>query len=253
MNKYLKNLKRVEFVITLDCTGKCKHCSEGDHQCNGIHIDSDYARNIIFDLADKYKLESVMTFGGEPLLYPDSVCEIHTAAKEVGIPHRQLITNGFFSNDITRIKEVSQQIAESGVNDLLLSVDAFHQETIPIDIVKFFAEEIFKSNVKVRTNPAWLIGKEHNNHYNICTREILNEFNKIGVEEAEGNIIFPEGNAVKYLSEYFAGEDEWFNPYKEDPLDVKAISIEPDGSLFGRNIYVDNIIKILDEYGGFDE
>lgn len=31
MNEYLKNLNRIEFVITDSCTGKCKHCSQGNH------------------------------------------------------------------------------------------------------------------------------------------------------------------------------------------------------------------------------
>ena len=32
MNKYLKNLNRIEFVVTMACTGKCKHCSQGEHK-----------------------------------------------------------------------------------------------------------------------------------------------------------------------------------------------------------------------------
>lgn len=34
-----------------------------------------------------------MTFGGEPLLYPEVVCKIHKAAEEMGIPERTIITN----------------------------------------------------------------------------------------------------------------------------------------------------------------
>lgn len=34
LNKYLKNLNRIKFVITNSCTGKCKHCSQGSHISN---------------------------------------------------------------------------------------------------------------------------------------------------------------------------------------------------------------------------
>ena len=34
MNKYLKNINRIEFVVTMACTGKCKHCSQGSHISN---------------------------------------------------------------------------------------------------------------------------------------------------------------------------------------------------------------------------
>ena len=84
MNEYVKNLKRIEFVVTMACTGKCKHCSEGEHvNCTG-HIDKDIAVKAIHEICENYNIESLMTFGGEPLIYPDVVCSIHKTAKEIG-------------------------------------------------------------------------------------------------------------------------------------------------------------------------
>ncbi len=34
LNKYIKNINRVEFVITNACNGHCKHCSEGELKGN---------------------------------------------------------------------------------------------------------------------------------------------------------------------------------------------------------------------------
>jgi hypothetical protein len=42
-----------------------------------------------------------------------------------------------------------------------------------------------------------------------------------------GNVIFPEGNALKYLAEYFVG-DIHENPYVEDPRDVRCVSVSPN-------------------------
>lgn len=36
----LKNLNRIEFVITLACTGKCKHCSQGAHMAGGSGVEA---------------------------------------------------------------------------------------------------------------------------------------------------------------------------------------------------------------------
>lgn len=94
MNLYIQNLNRLEFQVTLACTGRCKHCSEGEHPVAGISIDGDIAAKVVRDLCTRYSIQSVMTFGGEPLLCHDTVCKIHTAV-EMGIPKRQLITNGF--------------------------------------------------------------------------------------------------------------------------------------------------------------
>lgn len=66
MNEYVKNLNRIEFVVTMACTGKCKHCSEGDHANCKEHIGTDVAIKAICDVCSDYEITSLMTFGGEP-------------------------------------------------------------------------------------------------------------------------------------------------------------------------------------------
>ena len=65
-----------------------------------------------------------------------------------------------------------------------------------------------------------------------------------------GNTIFPEGNAVKYLKEYFDITKKYINPYEEMPEDLKSISIEPDGTVLGESIYKKDIIEIFECYRG---
>ena len=103
MNRYLKNLNKIEFVVTNACTGKCKHCSEGDHTDCSASIDPSLAADAVRAISKLYNIKTVMTFGGEPLLHPEAVFEIMTAASEMGIPKRQVITNGCFSRDVTCI------------------------------------------------------------------------------------------------------------------------------------------------------
>lgn len=247
MNKHLKNLNRIEFVVTMACTGKCRHCSQGEHRtCESI--DKKLAVDALKKICEEYKITSVMTFGGEPLICYDTVCEIHKTASELNIPHRQLITNGYFSKDSDTIKLVADKISKSGVNEILLSVDAFHQETIPLVYVKAFAEEIRKTSVKIKVHPAWLVSPEADNPYNNKTRELLAGFDSTGIETSEGNVIFPNGNAVKYLSEYFDFSKEEKSPYWEDPTDIRAICLSANGDLLGNNIYKTDIAEILEEY-----
>ena len=189
MNPYLKNLNRIEFVITMSCTGKCKHCSQGESRSSD-NIDKALAADAVRRIAETYSIDSVMTFGGEPLLYPETVCEIHKAAKEMNIPKRQLITNGYFSKDYDKIKAVTLSLADSGVNDILLSVDAFHQENIPQEPVKLFARYVIDSGIYLKTQPAWLVSEMAENEYNRKTRKILKEFEKMKIETGQGNVIF---------------------------------------------------------------
>lgn len=249
MNHYVQNLNRLEFMITLACTGRCKHCSEGDHTNAGGHIDGSAAAEMVRKAARNYDIKSLMTFGGEPLLYPDAVYQIHAAARNMGIPKRQLITNGFFSRDKGKIREVAGQLVDSGVNDICLSVDAFHQETIPLEPVLTFAREVMaKRNSKLRTHPAWLVSAKAENPYNEKTREILKEFQAIGVESSDGNVIFPSGNALKYFREYFDLSVPRVSPYAEDPEDIRAICVDPNGDVLGSNIYQTDILHLLAHY-----
>ena len=148
-----------------------------------------------------------MTFGGgEPLLYPDAVYAVMQAATELRIPRRQVITNGYFSSDISKMREVASRLYECGVNDLLLSVDAFHQEFIPLDTVKVFAAEIKRCGISMRLQPAYLVSATDDNPYNQRTREILESFADMDIPIGEGNVVFPEGNALKYLAKKYLRE-----------------------------------------------
>ena len=247
MNKYLQKINKIEFVVTYACTGRCKHCSEGDHASLGERIDPKIAADAVRKIAAEYDIKTVMTFGGEPLLYTDAVCAIMTTAKELNIPKRQVITNGYFSKNTDKISAVAQQLSECGANELLLSVDAFHQETIPLETVKIFAAEAKKFGIPIRLQPAWLVSAEDNNQYNVKTREILGSFAEMSLPVGEGNVIFPEGNALKYLSEYFTGEPVE-NPYAEDPCDVRCVSFEPNGNVLGGNVYERDIMEIVNNY-----
>ena len=248
MNKYLKNLNRIEYIITLACTGRCKHCSEGDHKGSGESIDKDAAVTALRKVAQAYPIKTVMTFGGEPLLYPETVFAIHAAARDLNIPHRQIITNGFFSKDHEKICSAAKGLAESGVNDVLLSVDAFHQETIPLEPVKVFAQTVRNAGVPIRTQPAWLVSVDADNPYNTKTREILAEFRDLGIEPNDGNVIFPSGNAIKYLSEYFDPDNPISDPYIEDEYDVRSLSFSENGDVLGGNIYKQDIYDIIKNY-----
>lgn len=247
MNPFLNNLNKIEFALTYACTGKCKHCSEGAHSDCAERIDPQIAADAVRKIAAEYPIQTVMTFGGEPLLHTNAVYAIMQAAKELGIQKRQVITNGYFSSSAEQMREVALRLAECGVNDLLLSVDAFHQETIPLAKVKAFALEAKKAGIPMRLQPAWLVNAADDNPYNQKTREILNSFADLSISVGEGNVVFFEGNAKLYLADYFKKELPE-NPYVEDPKNVRCISFSPNGDVLGGNIYQNDIVDIIRNY-----
>ena len=247
MNPYLKNVNKLEFVVTNACTGSCKHCSQGEHKGKGTSLSPALCERVVDDACRLFPLETVMVFGGEPLLAIDAVESILTAAKKHGVSRRQLITNGFVTEDKEKIDALCQRLAACGVNDLLLSVDAFHQETIPLEIVFSFAESAKGNGIPTRLQPAWLVSIDDQNPYNEKTRAVLSAFSSLGIPVGEGNVVFPEGNALLHLGDYFL-KNAPINPYEEDPKNRRTLSVSADGELLGGNLNQKSLSCIVNEY-----
>ena len=256
-------IRRIEFMVTYQCTGSCIHCSAADvlnRPGKYLCVQEKEAVEAVKWLARNHPVTSVMTFGGEPLLHGDVVCAIHNAATEAGVAKRQLITNGYFSREEEKLREMAARLKRAGVNNLLLSVDAFHQKKIPLEGVRKFAEAVKKEEIKqFRLQPAWLVNKEHENPYNEETKKILASFAGLKIPVNQGNDIFLAGNAARYLASYYeTGETDLTvgcgaMPYTE-PLDrITSVSIEPNGDVVAcafviGNIYRETMEEIVGRY-----
>jgi hypothetical protein len=110
-----------------------------------------------------------------------------------------------------------------------------------------FAKEAKTCGLPIHLQPAWLVSKDDDNTYNRKTREIIESFSALEIPEADGNVIFPEGNALKYFAEYFKDTISK-NPYIDDPYDVRCVSFLPNGDVLGNNVYGCDIIEIMKNY-----
>lgn len=265
MNPYM-NINRVEFGMTYNCTGRCRHCSVGDKINSGdkSHIEYRQIKGLLKKVAALYPVHSVMCFGGEPLLYSDDVCGIMSEATECGILLREIITNGYFSRDESRIAEVVSSLEKAGITQILLSVDAFHQENIPLEPVFSFARSAADSSIEIKLQPAWLVNEQADNTYNTRTREILNGFTDLHIPINQGNDIFPSGNAALNLSEYYVKKPVDLNqkcgeaPYTDRLDDLRTISIAPNGDLYAccfviGNIYRESVTDSINRYNPHED
>jgi MoaA/NifB/PqqE/SkfB family radical SAM enzyme len=258
-NMYL-NLNRVEYVVTNNCTGRCKHCSVGEDLENNSHLEYDKMKGVLTQICKRFEIKSIMCFGGEPLLYHQEVAKIMNEATICDVTSRQIITNGYFNKSNSVIEDVAATMKEVGVTDILLSVDAFHQESIPLEPVYEFVRQVKKDNViNMKLHPAWLIDKDNDNVWNDKTKQILKRFDELEIPISQGNNIFLSGNAVKYLAEYYPKQavDLAFRcgqaKYTDRLDDVDTLSITPNGDVcvccftIG-NVYEEDINTIIDRY-----
>jgi MoaA/NifB/PqqE/SkfB family radical SAM enzyme len=262
LNKYIKNIDRIEFTVTNGCTGNCRHCSEGELK-GDKRLDAQKAAHVIEVLSEYYKIGSIMTFGGESLLYPEIVYYIHSKAKSCGIPQRQLITNGCFTKNYAKNQEVARKLQESGVNDILLSVDCFHAEHLPLEWVRIFAEALLENYTgRFRLQPSWVRDESEDNPYNIQTKECLAFFDDLAIERNKGDVIFAEGNAAANLGEYFEKKPLDMNFKCGDALystvldEIDEIMIDCNGNVLPcnfsiGNIYQQDILDMITEYNPY--
>ena len=266
ISKYM-DIKRIEFIVTWQCGGKCKHCQIGDDinkHGSHRHVLPEYAAQAVRKLSSAYNITSIMTFGGEPLYYPETTATIHKTATECGIKTRQIITNGYFTNNPEKSKTVANNLAAAGVNNLLLSVDAFHQEKIPLEPVYQFAQDIINAKIPgFRLHPAWLVDEEHQSPYNTITKEILRKFSDLSIPVSSGNNIWLGGSATSFLQDYYKeikldlSTGCGFAPHTGHLTEITCISIIPNGNVMVcgfaiGNIYKEDITDIIARYNPYE-
>ncbi|MFR5863740.1 MAG: hypothetical protein ACLUFV_00165 [Acutalibacteraceae bacterium] len=84
MNPYMRNLNRLEFVVTYACTGRCKHCRRV-RMTTPAYGSARSLRRRRCATRRAHMRASVMT-GGEPLAALETVFAIHEAAARRAFP-----------------------------------------------------------------------------------------------------------------------------------------------------------------------
>ena len=58
MNRYTKNISKIEFVVCEACTGNCRHCSEGEHIGKTNQLDPVKSAAVVIDVCRKYEVKT---------------------------------------------------------------------------------------------------------------------------------------------------------------------------------------------------
>ncbi|HHN81363.1 MAG TPA: radical SAM protein, partial [Methanomicrobia archaeon] len=164
----------------------CRHCS---YNCGisreGIMDVSD-GRCYIHALCKEHDIGWLSVIGGEPLMVPDLTNELIRCAKENGIPHRGIITNGFWGRETKRAQKILKDLKDAGMNQITFSVDAFHQEHIPFSHVR----NAIMASTDIGFDKVWVDGyylkyEDSGNRFDKQTKALLDELR--GVEGIDIN------------------------------------------------------------------
>ncbi len=117
------------------CTAACRHCMfASGPDCPKEFITPDTAERIAA-LLEKAGTASVHIGGGEPFMHFGALCDTVKALLRHGIGIDYIETNGFWAVKEDFIRDRLHTLKEIGVDCIMVSVDPFHIEYVPLERV----------------------------------------------------------------------------------------------------------------------
>lgn len=230
------DLKRLEFTLTTKCNSECIYCQADASPLRKEVMEVEEAHNYLTDASGVSILESFMVFGGEPVLFSDRAISIFEKAHQLSIPKIEMLTNGFWGRNKKKADELTIRLKSSGLNCLGISVDAFHQQFIPLQYPKNAAMAAIDAGIEqVTWNVAVIESLNGRNKYDRETALILEALKPLRID-AHIHKVLPVGRAAKNLWRYFKPET-LDGPCVTDPIlennltNPQSITVEPSGEV----------------------
>jgi len=231
-------IKSVDFLLTFKCPSKCKHCSYKAGPERTGHMKLADVERYLKELTNTQPVQAITAHGGEPFLYFELLKQIMKKAKELKLPRRWVITNGYWAKTKAIARKKLVELKEAGLQCITFSVDGFHQEYIPLESVKNGIEVAASLGFeKVCVDSYFLVDPNSDNSYNILTRnalERLGELDNVEINRYQADFEGRGAELVKYVetkAELPAGKCPlpfWIGGNLKNP---KTIEIDFEGNV----------------------
>ena len=172
----------VNFLVTFRCNASCQHCGYRAGPTHLGYMRVSDANQWLTTLSATQPLQSITIHGGEPLLFFPNYCveKLLQMATTLNIPRRGIITNGFWAIDQETARRKLTKLKSCGLTSITFSVDAFHQEYIPLNTLRLGIKEAMALGVtKISVLSHYLVSVNAENVYNQKTNKILAEIEDI--------------------------------------------------------------------------
>ena len=119
-------------ITNYNCTASCRHCMfASSPQCENKYIDENASERIA-KLLQESGTRSVHIGGGEPFMNFSALCTLIKALGKYGISIDYIETNAFWSVNEEFVNKRLEALKMLGVYSIMVSVDPFHIEYIPL-------------------------------------------------------------------------------------------------------------------------
>ncbi|MFW9821105.1 MAG: radical SAM protein, partial [Candidatus Thorarchaeota archaeon] len=202
-----RGIPYLTFLISYKCTNECKHCAlQGSpHQDNSL-IELGDVRRYLDNVTSNYVINEVGFFGGEPLLHFKLLINLIQEVKKHGITKIGLPTNGYWGKSEKKARDYALKLRNAGLYRIGFSVDAFHQEFIPLDVLRNAIKASHEAGIEwIALMAKNLRIDDKRNVFNDRTKKITDtlskEFEFCEVINSEVLLI---GRATSQLTEHFS-------------------------------------------------
>jgi len=120
-------------IMNYVCTAECRHCMFlSSPSCPKNFITPEMSEHLA-DLLEKAGTSSVHIGGGEPFMNFPALCTLIRALNRHGIGVDYIETNAFWAKEEPIIRERLSKLRTLGVTTIMVSVDPFHIEFVPLE------------------------------------------------------------------------------------------------------------------------
>ncbi len=229
-------LQGLDIILTYDCTGCCAHCCYRAGPGRGETMSVAEVKGYLTTVADQ-PLKWVLLFGGEPFLYYELLqTSVALATELAGV---LVFTNGYWATSPDTARRLLASLQEVGLDHMLFSVDAFHQERVPLERIAIGIEAARDLGYQtIEVDNRCLGAPDEDNAFNRRTQAIMSRLAGLcdltGVNVIQGPARMV-GRAADELSPYLATQAD---PPTKCPLpdylggDIRAphtVELHPGG------------------------
>lgn len=122
-------------MMTDCCSSSCRICCYGCSPKGSQLLDEKIVKNYIDQAAESGFIETFAFTGGEPMMHHKLLKDYVDYAYKRGL-NVTLRTNGFWAQNYDKGYELMAELYEAGLRWVLLSIDKFHLEFVPLEAMK---------------------------------------------------------------------------------------------------------------------
>jgi organic radical activating enzyme len=145
------DISGIAFIVTYRCNLACDHCFF-DTKSSDAFLPAEIADSALASL--KKPISWLHITGGEPLLNPKLLTELLRTVRRRHSGSIGIATNGVWAKSEQKATELVIELKKLGVDGMSLSVDAFHQPAVPLEVVENAGRAIAAAKMEKQS---WII------------------------------------------------------------------------------------------------